>query len=61
VVRIHFENGKPVSSQDFVTGFLVDNNQSQFGRPVGIATYTDGSVLFSDDNNGIIYRVSYRK
>jgi len=61
VVRIHFENGKPVSSQDFVTGFLVDNNQSQFGRPVGIATYSDGSILFSDDNNGVIYRVSYRR
>ncbi|MCK8494282.1 MULTISPECIES: PQQ-dependent sugar dehydrogenase [Spirosoma] len=61
VVRVHFENGKPVSTQDFVTGFLVDGNQAQFGRPVGIAVQTDGSLLFSEDNNGVIYRVSYRR
>jgi glucose/arabinose dehydrogenase len=61
VVRIHFENGKPVSAQDFVTGFLVNNNQAQFGRPVGITMHTDGSLLFTDDNNGVIYRVSYRQ
>ncbi|GAB3639631.1 PQQ-dependent sugar dehydrogenase [Spirosoma arcticum] len=61
VVRAHFENGKPTRIDDFVTGFLVDNNQSQFGRPVGIATLPDGSLLFSDDNNGVIYRVSYKK
>ncbi len=61
VVRAHFENGKSARIDDFVTGFLVDNNQSQFGRPVGITTIPDGSLLFSDDNNGVIYRVSYNK
>ena len=61
VVRAHFENGIPTRIDDFVTGFLVDNNQSQFGRPVGIATLPDGSLLFSDDNNGVIYRVSYKR
>lgn len=58
VVRVHFENNKPVRVDDFVTGFLVNNNQAQFGRPVGIATLPDGSLLFTDDNNGVIYRVS---
>jgi len=58
VVRVHFENGVPTRIDDFVTGFLVDNNRSQFGRPVGIATLPDGSLLFSEDNNGVIYRVS---
>lgn len=61
VVRVKFENGKPVRVDDFVTGFLVENNQSQFGRPVGIATMPDGSLIFSEDNNGVIYRVSYRR
>ncbi|GAB3547733.1 PQQ-dependent sugar dehydrogenase [Spirosoma fluminis] len=61
VIRVHFEGGKPVRSEDFVAGFLVDNNQAQFGRPVGIAVHPDGSVLFSDDNNGVIYRVSIKK
>lgn len=58
VVRVHFENNKPVRVDDFVTGFLVNNNRAQFGRPVGIATLPDGSLLFTDDNNGVIYRVS---
>lgn len=61
VVRVHFDAGKPTRIDDLVTGFVVDNNQAQFGRPVGIATMPDGSLLFSDDNNGIIYRVSYAK
>lgn len=61
VVRVHFENGTPTRIDDFVSGFLVDGNQAQFGRPVGIATLPDGSLLFSDDNNGVIYRVSYGK
>ncbi|MBC3787475.1 PQQ-dependent sugar dehydrogenase [Spirosoma utsteinense] len=58
VVRVHFEGGKPARIDNFVTGFLVDDNQAQFGRPVGIATMPDGSLLFTDDNNGVIYRVS---
>jgi glucose/arabinose dehydrogenase len=61
VVRVHFEGGKPVRIDDMVTGFVVNNNQAQFGRPVGIATMPDGSLLFSEDNNGVIYRVSYKK
>ncbi|MEZ0487956.1 PQQ-dependent sugar dehydrogenase [Fibrella aquatica] len=61
VVRVHFENGKPTRASDFVSGFLVNGNQAQFGRPVGIATMPDGSLLFSEDNNGVIYRVSYQR
>lgn len=60
VVRIHFEGGKPTRIDDFVTGFLVNNNRAQFGRPVGIATMPDGSLLFTDDNNGVIYRVRHQ-
>jgi glucose/arabinose dehydrogenase len=58
IVRLHFENGKPVRFEDFVTGFLVNNNKAHFARLVGVATHTDGSLLFSDDTNGVIYRVS---
>lgn len=59
LVRLHFENGKPTRFEDFVTGFLINNNQAQFGRPVGIAIHPDGSLLFTDDNNGVMYRVAY--
>jgi len=58
VVRIKFENGKPTRVDDFLTGFLVDNNKSHFARLVGLAVYKDGSLLVSDDTNGVIYRVS---
>jgi glucose/arabinose dehydrogenase len=58
VARLHFENGKPVRFDDFLTGFLVNNNKAHFARPVGLAVYTDGSLLVSDDTNGVIYRIS---
>jgi glucose/arabinose dehydrogenase len=61
VVRIRFDDGRPVGFQDFVTGFLAPDGKSQFGRPAGIAVAKDGSLLFSDDSNGVIYRVTYRK
>ncbi|MBD2248845.1 sorbosone dehydrogenase family protein [Nostoc sp. FACHB-888] len=59
VVRIRYENGKPVKFEDFVTGFLTKDRTAQFGRPVGLAIAPDGSLLFTDDTNGVIYRVSH--
>ena len=32
-----------------------------WGRPVDVLQMKDGAILFSDDFNGIIYRVSYSK
>ncbi|MCE7060764.1 sorbosone dehydrogenase family protein [Dyadobacter sp. CY343] len=58
IVRMHFESGKPVRFEDFVTGFVVNDNRAHFGRLVGVTVHTDGSLLFSDDTNGVIYRVS---
>jgi glucose/arabinose dehydrogenase len=58
VVRLHFENGRPVRFEDFLTGFLVNNNKAHFGRLAGLAMFTDGSLLVSDDTNGVMYRVS---
>ncbi|MCC9166524.1 PQQ-dependent sugar dehydrogenase [Pontibacter harenae] len=59
VIRVRFENGKPSKIEDFVTGFLVNNNKEEFGRVVGLAQYKDGSILVSDDDNGVVYRVAY--
>lgn len=42
---------------DFITGFL--SGQRTLGRPAGVLTLADGSVLFSDDQGGIVYRVTY--
>jgi glucose/arabinose dehydrogenase len=59
VVRIRFENGTPTGIEDFLTGFLSDDGTAQFGRPTGLAIYPDGSLLLSDDTNGVIYQISY--
>ncbi|GAB2778452.1 sorbosone dehydrogenase family protein [Rhabdobacter roseus] len=59
VVRVHFENGQPTRFEDFLTGFLVNNNRAHFARLVGVAVHADGSLLVSDDTNGVIYRISH--
>lgn len=61
VGRIVFENGEPSRIEDFVTGFLIENDTAHFGRLVGLAIHADGSLLFTDDTNGVIYRVSYNQ
>jgi Raf kinase inhibitor-like YbhB/YbcL family protein len=57
VLRIHFKDGQPVSVEPFVTGFVTP--QGEHGRLVGNVIAQDGSLLFTDDRNGVIYRVSY--
>lgn len=57
VVRVRFKDGKPTAFEPFVSGFLTERGQS--ARPCGLAVAKDGSLLFSDDRNGVIYRVSY--
>jgi len=59
IVRIRYQNGKPAAFEDFITGFLNPQATAQFGRPVGLAVLPNGSLLFTDDTNGVIYKVSY--
>jgi glucose/arabinose dehydrogenase len=60
IIRLPFRDGKPTGAyQDFVVGFVV-NDQDVWGRPVDVVFAKDGSLLFSDDGNGIVYRVSYQ-
>lgn len=58
VVRLVMENGRPVRSEDFVTGWLV--GETVTGRPAGIVTGADGALYISDDNKGFVYRVFAR-
>ena len=60
IVRIRFEEGEPTQFEDFLTGFLVENNTAHFARPVGLTLRNDGSLLMSDDTNGVIYRIVYQ-
>ena len=48
--------------QDFVTGFLIDpKTPTTWGRPVDVAIAADGSLLFTEEANGRIYRVAYAR
>ena len=59
IIRGIVKDGVPSGAyEDFVTGFVIDDARV-WGRPVGIAQAKDGSLLFSDDGNGAIWRVSY--
>ncbi len=60
----HVEFGadnKPVAITPFVSGFVYQEGGQwkQFGRVAGVAQYTDGSLLFTDDQSGVLYRVLY--
>jgi glucose/arabinose dehydrogenase len=61
VVRINFENGKPLARYNFLTGLLINSGKAHFTQLAGIAVAKDGSLWVSDDTNGIIYRVSYKR
>ena len=47
----------------FLEGFLTDPKADppMWGRPVDVLVMKDGALLVSDDYNGIVYRVSYKK
>jgi hypothetical protein len=61
VVRVMLKNGQPTGEyEDFLTGFVLDD-RSVWGRPVGVAVAPDSSLLVSEDGNGSIWRVSYRR
>jgi glucose/arabinose dehydrogenase len=58
LVRIHFDGTRPISAQDFATGWQNDEGR-RWGRPAGVAVAPDGSLVVSDDQAGVLYRIAY--
>ena len=59
VVRVPLRNGKSNGTyEDFLTGFLTPKGDV-WGRPVGVAVASDGSLLVSDDGSNSIWRVTH--
>lgn len=52
------EGNKVVKYEPFITGFL--QGTKVLGRPVDVIVAKDGALLFSDDEKGLIYRVTYK-
>lgn len=64
VMRVDFDKGRPVAMAPFVTGFLMKDETSptgwgHMGRLAGIAEGPDGAIYLSDDEGGVIYKISY--
>ena len=63
VAFVPFDKGKPTGRvEDFLTGFVANQKTNEvYGRPVGVAVWTDGSLLIADDGGGKIWRVSAKR
>jgi hypothetical protein len=55
VVSLAWNETGAVREEDFLTGFLVD--EDVIGRPVDVAEAEDGTLFVSDDYAGAIYRI----
>ncbi len=61
VVRVRINHGVPTGEyDDFLTGFVVDG-RNVWGRPVGVAVAHDGALLVTEDGNGTLWRISYKR
>ncbi|GLU44725.1 sorbosone dehydrogenase family protein [Allomuricauda sp. NBRC 101325] len=60
ITLVKLENGEAVSYEPFIDGWLDDEAQEAFGRPVDLLFLKDGSLLISDDFGDAIYRVTYK-
>ena len=57
ITWVRIDNGKAAAYEPFAQGWLTGDHA--WGRPVDLEIMRDGSLLVSDDKNGVIYRISY--
>ena len=58
IARVRFdENGEALSWEPFAEGWL--QGPRSWGRPADVSELPDGSLLVSDDRQGVIYRIVY--
>jgi glucose/arabinose dehydrogenase len=61
IIHVRLNDGVATGDyEDLITGFVL-NDREVWGRPVGVTIAHDGALLFSDDANGTVWRVSYRR
>ncbi len=61
IIRVPFDHNTRKARgeyEDFMTGFVTGQG-NVWGRPVGITVAKDGSLLFGEDGNDTLWRVSY--
>jgi glucose/arabinose dehydrogenase len=57
---VRVEGDKAVSYETFASGWLDEATQKVWGRPVDVLLLPDGSMLVSDDQANVIYRITYK-
>jgi glucose/arabinose dehydrogenase len=57
---VKMSGGKAAGYESFATGWLDETSQKVWGRPVDVLVLADGSLLVSDDQANVIYRISYK-
>jgi glucose/arabinose dehydrogenase len=60
VTLVKMVNNKAAGHETFASGWLDDATQKVWGRPVDVLLLPDGSMLVSDDQANVIYRISYK-
>jgi len=60
IALVRMKDNKPAGTEVFASGWLNDETQEVWGRPVDILFLPDGSMLVSDDYANVIYRISYK-
>ena len=58
VMRVELEGNRAISYEVFASGWL--QSEEAWGRPVDVQVMPDGALLVSDDEAGVIYRISYK-
>jgi len=60
IMQVKLDGDRVTSYEPFLTGWLKPDGKVT-GRPVDLQLMQDGSMLVSDDQEGAIYRISYKK
>ena len=57
---VELEADKVINKEVFAEGWLVEEQNIAWGRPVDVLVMPDGALLVSDDLAGAVYRISYK-
>lgn len=60
VMMVRVDGTRGTSYEPFISGWLDEDTDEVWGRPVDLIELPDGSMLVSDDFAGVIYRVTYQ-
>ena len=60
ITLVKMSGNKAAGHETFASGWLNDETQKVWGRPVDVLQLPDGSLLISDDQANVIYRISYK-